>query len=200
MPKSASQASEEALAAKRKREACNRIEQWCMELVPEAIRSHADISVREVVCGDPRCAPIDTAITIVFTNKGGKTGMTGIPMESHEVTQEDVMQFFPTEDVLSAWARGEEMEWPPYIDDDEDDGEMNPDTFPKLRFEIGTRVKCRVSQDSWSAGKIIQLWYREPHWPKMSWAPYKILLDDGRNIFAPGDSDQIIRPEGSSRK
>jgi hypothetical protein len=26
-----------------------------------------------------------------------------------------------------------------------------------------------------------------------AFAPYKIELDDGRNIFAPGDMDQVIR-------
>jgi hypothetical protein len=42
------------------------IEAWCMEIIPEALREQASVSVQEVQCGDPNCAPIDTAVTIVF--------------------------------------------------------------------------------------------------------------------------------------
>jgi hypothetical protein len=45
---------------------CSRVEQLCLELVPEDIRSACQISVTEVQCGDPNCAPIDTALTIIF--------------------------------------------------------------------------------------------------------------------------------------
>lgn len=43
------------------------IEAWSMEIIPEALRPDASVSVQEVQCGDPQCAPIDTAVTIVFT-------------------------------------------------------------------------------------------------------------------------------------
>lgn len=43
------------------------IEKWSMEIIPETLRNEASVSVQEVQCGDPDCAPIDTAVTIVFT-------------------------------------------------------------------------------------------------------------------------------------
>ena len=43
------------------------IEAWSLALIPEAYRSAATVSTQEVQCGDPNCAPIDTAVTIVFT-------------------------------------------------------------------------------------------------------------------------------------
>lgn len=119
--------------------------------------------------------------------------MMGVPLEAKDVTKEELLELFPTDDVLEAWARGEEAEWPPMDDDDDDEQDFQR---PQLRFDVGQRVACRVGPDpvhGWAPGKIIQLWYREPSWPANSWAPYKIELDDGRNIFAPGDVDQIIR-------
>jgi hypothetical protein len=116
--------------------------------------------------------------------------MMGLPMEAHEVTEEDLKHHFPPPEVLGKWHRGEEAEWPPM--DDNDDG----DALPQLRFEVGQRVFCRVGPDpttGWAPGTVVQLWYREPNWPNGSWAPYKIKLDDGRFIFAPGDMDQVIR-------
>ena len=112
--------------------------------------------------------------------------MMGLPMEAHEVTEEELKHIFPPPEVLRKWHRGEEAEWPP-IDDE---------GMPQLRFEVGQRVLCRIGPDpvtGWAAGTIIQLWYREPNWPGGSWAPYKIKLDDNRHIFAPGDLDQVIR-------
>ena len=53
--------------AEERKAAFQRIEAWSMELIPEAIRNDANVSIQEVQCGDPQCAPIDTAVTIVFT-------------------------------------------------------------------------------------------------------------------------------------
>ena len=116
--------------------------------------------------------------------------MIGIPSEAKDVTLEILMDVFPTEPILRKWANGEEAEWPPLEDFD-----MNANR-PPLRFNVGDRVECRIGPDpitGWAAGSIVQLWYRERNWPDNSWAPYKIRLDDGKNIFAPGDVDQIIR-------
>jgi hypothetical protein len=107
-------------------------------------------------------------------------------MEAKEVTKEELKNNFPTVPVLEAWFRGEDADWPPMEDPD----------FPELRFSVGTRVLCRVgpnAETDWAAGTIVLLWYREETWPPGSFAPYKIELDDGRNIFAPGDMDQVIR-------
>ena len=120
--------------------------------------------------------------------------MMGIPMQAKEVTKETLLDTFPTDDVLNAWARGEEADWPP-LEDFSDDEDQFSDR-PRLRFKVGQRVACRVGPDpvtGWATGKVSLLWYREPQWPANSWAPYRIELDDGRNIFAPGDVEQIIR-------
>ena len=49
-----------------KKEAFKRIEQWCEALLPENVRPDCMVSVQEIQCGDPQCAPIDTAITLIF--------------------------------------------------------------------------------------------------------------------------------------
>lgn len=188
LPKNEAEDAEAKAAELARREGYTRIEGWVAETIPTEIRQGVTISVQEVVCGDPECAPIDTAIAILFPS-GGR-GMLGIPLESKDVTKEALLDLFPTTPVLAAWARGEEAEWPP-LDDDEPDTER-----PRLRFEVGRRVACRVGPDpvtGWAPGLVVQLWYHEDSWPADSWAPYKIELDDGRNIFAPGDVDQIIR-------
>lgn len=118
--------------------------------------------------------------------------MLGIPSESKDVTQEMLFDKFPTNEVLLKWSRGEDAEWPPFDDDELDMQQARP----RLRFEVGTRVVCRVGPDpvtGWAPGLVTQVWYREPSWPADSWAPYKVELQDGRSIFAPGDVDQIIR-------
>jgi hypothetical protein len=207
------------------------IETWSLEIIPEAIRKDASVSVQEVQCGDPDCAPIDTAVTIVFTRYverstnptvwvttewiderdrspslarpvmhrpflsflsflsffSGCNGIFGIPMEAREVTKEELEASFPTTDVLEKWRQGEDADWPPIEE---------PSEMPNLRFTIGMRVQCRIGPDvtkDWASGEVCLLWYREPSWPAGSFAPYKIKLDDGREIFAPGDMDQIIR-------
>jgi len=125
---------------------------------------------------------------IFFSLSGGR-GMAALPLEPREVKKEDLDQAFPTPEVLQAWYRGEEAEWPPDQDmDDNDDLEM-----PPLRFVVGQKVFCRIGATQWAPGSIEQLWYREQGWPEGSWAPYKVLLDDGRNIFAPADVNQVIK-------
>jgi hypothetical protein len=74
--------------------------------------------------------------------------------------------------------------------------EAEPTAFGTPRFPTGTRVSCRMGPDpnqDWAQGTIIQLWYRESKWPNMSFAPYKVRLDDGQFIFAPADIDRVIR-------
>ena len=106
--------------------------------------------------------------------------MFGLPMEAKEVTLEELQHSFPPEDILEQWFNGEEAEWPPVEE-------------PKLRFDVGTEVVCRVGATDWAPGRISELWYREPNWPDGAFAPYKVKLDDGRDIFAPADMDQIIK-------
>ena len=49
-----------------RRSAYRRLEEWALELIPPSIRNGVTINVQEVVCGDPSCAPIDTAIAVLF--------------------------------------------------------------------------------------------------------------------------------------
>jgi hypothetical protein len=122
--------------------------------------------------------------TTPYLYSGGQ-GMFGLPMEAKDVKPEHLQHNFPPPNILEKWHRGEEAEWPPE--------EEPPAENMELRFAIGTRVECRIGADEWAPGKVLLLWYREPNWPQGSFAPYKIHLDDGREIFAPADMDQIIR-------
>ena len=139
----------------------------------------------EYFCHTANISPSSPKMTNNFIS--GCNGIFGLPMEAKDVTVEDLKGSFPTQEVLQKWHDGEDVEWPPMDEEPE---------FPELRFEIGTRVLCRIGPDAnkdWAPGKIVLLWYREPNWPRGSFAPYKIRLDDGRDIFAPGDMDQVIR-------
>jgi len=64
---------------------------------------------------------------------------------------------------------------------------------PALRFNVGQKVECKVgpNPNDWAEGVITRLRYREPDWETS--APYQILLDDGRYIFAPDDTAAVIR-------
>jgi len=193
MPKSKKEESQKTAVDAKKKQALSQVEEWATEAIPSGCRDGVQINVQEVQCGDPDCSPIDTAIAIMFPS-GGR-GMMGIPLEVQDVTKEDLLAGFPTEEVLTAWHKGEDAEWPPVDDDDYDDFE-DEQQRPPLRFEVGTKVQCRIGPDpvsGWADGKVMQLWYTEPGWPPNSWAPYKIELADGRNIYAPGDIDQVIR-------
>jgi len=116
--------------------------------------------------------------------------MFGIPMEAHQVTEEILREVFPPTEILQKWWRGEDAAWPP-----------EPEPI-ELRFPVGTEVLCRVGPTEWAAGTITQHWYREsgPAWPEGHYAPYKVRLEDNRDIFAPQDLDQIIRLNPAGNK
>ncbi|KAL3904027.1 MAG: hypothetical protein SGPRY_011439, partial [Prymnesium sp.] len=59
---------------------------------------------------------------------------------------------------------------------------------------VGQRVKCNVGD--WVAGTVIKSHYREEQWPEGKVVPYQVLLDDGRRVYAPSDSDRLIRAVG----
>jgi hypothetical protein len=111
--------------------------------------------------------------------------MFALPMEPKEVTRDILEESFPPEEVLEKWLNGEDVEWPPISVED--------DASVDLRFALGTEVLCLVGPNEWAPGKVSQLWYRESDWPEGSFAPYQIILDDGRAIFAPFDNDHLIR-------
>lgn len=54
-------------AEEARKKAFANIEAWSAEIIPENIRSECLVSVQELVCGDPQCSPVDTAITLTFS-------------------------------------------------------------------------------------------------------------------------------------
>jgi hypothetical protein len=48
------------------KEHCDRIERWALDIIPRDLREEVIVSVQEVHCGDPECAPIDTVVTVLF--------------------------------------------------------------------------------------------------------------------------------------
>ena len=124
--------------------------------------------------------------------------MMGLPMMAKDVTLNHIQEQFPPDYVLIKWHKGEEVDWPAI--DDLGDG-VDDDTglgLPELRFDLEQKVECRIGPDpitGWAKGIVKQLWYREVDWAEGSYAPYKVMLDDGREIFAPGDVDQVIRAQ-----
>eukprot|EP01006_Ploeotia_vitrea_P068044 TRINITY_DN99634_c0_g1_i1.p1 TRINITY_DN99634_c0_g1~~TRINITY_DN99634_c0_g1_i1.p1 ORF type:complete len:214 (+),score=5.88 TRINITY_DN99634_c0_g1_i1:26-667(+) len=162
-----------------RRKALATIKSWCLSAIPIDIQEGLIIDVKEIICGDPACAPIDTVVTLVW--KDGGRGMFGMPLDPLEVQQEDILDSFPTNDVLTKWSKGEPAEWPPR---------------PQLRFNVDDRVACRIGPHpvtGWAPGRIIKLFYREPNWPPNMMAPYQVMLHDGRLIFAPQDTDNVIK-------
>ena len=66
LPKGEAAALDTRAAQQARREAYSRIELWVLDAIPVNLRRGAVVSVQEVACGDPVCAPIDTAIAILF--------------------------------------------------------------------------------------------------------------------------------------
>ena len=66
LPQSEAANAEIRSAEQTRREAYSRIEIWVTEAIPAELRQGVTISVQEVQCGDPNCAPIDTALAILF--------------------------------------------------------------------------------------------------------------------------------------
>jgi hypothetical protein len=61
----------------------------------------------------------------------------------------------------------------------------------ELRFKLGDRVRANVG--TWTPGRIVALWYREPLWETGRFVPYQIQLDDGGLIYAPRDTRAFVR-------
>ena len=66
LPKGEAAALDTRAAQQARREAYSRIELWVLDAIPVNLRRGAVVSVQEVACSDPVCAPIDTAIAILF--------------------------------------------------------------------------------------------------------------------------------------
>jgi hypothetical protein len=174
-----SKASKDKAEKAAKQKAINDLRTWGMELVPAELRDGLIIDVSEVICGDPSCAPIDTVFTLVWEPSG--KGLFSIAAPPSELTQDDLVEEFPDRETLELWKAGKRARWP---------------KLPSLRFNVGDRVECRIGPHpvkGWAPGRIIRLYYSEPSWPPNMVVPYQIALHDGRLIFAPQDTDQLIR-------
>jgi hypothetical protein len=67
-----------------------------------------------------------------------------------------------------------------------------------LRFRVGSLVICKVQTvqgERLMRGTVAKLNYREGWWPIGRIAAYQVELDNGDMIFAPTDTDSIIRED-----
>jgi hypothetical protein len=69
---------------------------------------------------------------------------------------------------------------------------FDPDTAELPRFSVGTRVECYMDE-GWQSGSIDRVWWRQPGFGNRATAPYSVLLDTGKSVFAPRDTDETIR-------
>ena len=71
----------------------NQLKEWSFAIIPMECQENLDLDIREVICGDPSCAPVDTVVTMIWPN-GGK-GIFGVPMAPKEITRDDLIEYFP---------------------------------------------------------------------------------------------------------
>ena len=63
-----------------------------------------------------------------------------------------------------------------------------------LRFGLGDMVKCKIGPRSWKKGKVTGLLEHDEDLMDPGYvAPYIVTMANGTTIFAPYDSDDIIR-------
>ena len=55
-----------------------------------------------------------------------------------------------------------------------------------LRFKVGDKVRARTEK-GWTPGRIIKVWDEGN--------PYRIELNDGRNVWGPKDDDIFVRAD-----
>mmetsp|Transcript_36332 Transcript_36332/g.43946 ORF Transcript_36332/g.43946 Transcript_36332/m.43946 type:complete len:415 (-) Transcript_36332:515-1759(-) len=72
--------------------------------------------------------------------------------------------------------------------------ELKKKKLTNLRFPVGHKVKCNTGK-GWVNGKVVKHMYREEGMPPGMIAPYQVQLDNGDLIFAPMDSDELIKEQ-----
>lgn len=157
--------AEQETAKRLAREGVSRVKDWAVSMLSEAARVTIRITVNEVQCGDPSCAPIDT--TVEFWAEPSIHYGFGIPKMVKDITIEDVRKQFPSEDIVGAWARGEDAEWP----------KPEPPPNYELLFNLGDEVDAYLGR-KWRQVKVTGLWHRETHWPKWAYMPYKLIVEE----------------------
>ena len=61
------------------------------------------------------------------------------------------------------------------------------------RFLPGAPVACNMGGGEWADGHVLANYHREEDWPLERWTPYQVRLGSGQHIWAPRDTDDIIR-------
>ena len=88
-----SKAKKEKAEKLEKAKIINQLRHWSLSIIPIDLQENLDLDIREVICGDPSCAPIDTVFTMIWPS-GGK-GIFAIPLAPNEISQDDLMEEFP---------------------------------------------------------------------------------------------------------
>ena len=78
---------------KEKNDIIKELKNWSLSIIPLDCQVDLDLDIREVICGDPTCAPIDTVFTLIWPNGG--QGLFAIPSAPNEISQDDLIEFFP---------------------------------------------------------------------------------------------------------
>ena len=78
----------------------NTLRDWTLSIIPLEHQEGLNLDIREVICGDPSCAPIDTVFTMIWP--AGK-GLFSLPLAPGEVTQDELIDSFPVSKILSKY-------------------------------------------------------------------------------------------------
>lgn len=78
-----------------KKKAIDNLRNWSLSIIPIHLQENLIIDINEVVCGDPSCAPVDTVFTLVWSNEHNGKGLFAVPSTAAEITQDDLIEFFP---------------------------------------------------------------------------------------------------------
>jgi len=70
--------------------------------------------------------------------------------------------------------------------------ELRDKKLKSLRFAVGAQVECNTGS-GWQKGEVVALMYREDGMPPGMVAPYQVKLTNGGLIFAPEDTEELIR-------
>jgi len=65
----------------------------------------------------------------------------------------------------------------------------------QLRFAVGAKVQCNTGGGAWKNGEVVALMYRDEYMPPGMVAPYQVKIEGGDLIYAPEDSDELIRKQ-----
>jgi len=71
--------------------------------------------------------------------------------------------------------------------------ELRQKKLRSLRFGVGDKVQCNTG-GKFQKGEVVSLMYREEGMQPGMIAPYQVRLLDGTLIFAPEDTEEVIRP------